>query len=82
MAVTDCVHGRHDRDVLVGICLPALLIGFTQPTTAIIYAAIWLLCMKFISQLVASHHNGLHRIGDAVIMLLYLLFALAIMLWY
>jgi cation:H+ antiporter len=69
-------------NILAGICLPALLIGFEQPTTVIIYAAIWLLCMKFISLLVASHHNGLHRVGGAVIMLLYLLFALAIMLWH
>jgi cation:H+ antiporter len=69
-------------NILVGICLPALLIGFEQPTTVIIYAAVWLLCMKFISLLVASHHNGLHRVGGAVIMLLYLLFALAIMLWH
>jgi len=69
-------------NILVGICLPALLIGFQQPTTAIIYAAIWLLCLKVISLLVASHRNGLHRAGGAVIVLLYLLFALAIMLWH
>jgi len=69
-------------NILVGICLPALLIGFQQPTTAIIYAAIWLLCLKVISLLVASHRNGLHRVGGAVIVLLYLLFALAIMLWH
>jgi len=69
-------------NILVGICLPALLIGFEQPTTAIIYATIWLLCLKFISLLIASHRNGLHRIGGAVILFLYLLFALAIMLWH
>jgi len=69
-------------NILVGICLPALLIGFEQPTAAIIYAAIWLLCMKFIALLVASHHNGLNRVGGTVIVLLYLLFALAIMLWH
>ncbi len=68
-------------NILVGVCLPALLIGFSQPTSAIIYAVMWLFIMKFVAIVAASHRNGLHRIGGAVIVMLYLVFALAIILW-
>jgi len=68
-------------NILAGIGLPALLIGFSPPSSAIIYAAIWLLFMKLVSLVAASHRNGLHRAGGVVIMMLYLLFVLAIVVW-
>lgn len=68
-------------NILVGICLPALLIGFSPPSSAIIYAAFWLLCMKFMTLAIASSRHGLHRKDGAVIMLLYLVFAVAVILW-
>jgi Ca2+/Na+ antiporter len=68
-------------NILAGICLPALLIGFAPPSPAIIYAAIWLLCMKIVTLVAASHHRGLHRIGGATIAMFYLIFAVVIVLW-
>ncbi|MGD2118233.1 MAG: hypothetical protein PVG66_07735 [Chromatiales bacterium] len=68
-------------NILVGICLPALLIGFAPPTNPIIYAAVWLLFMKAITLLVAGGRHGLQRSGGVVIMLLYLVFAFAVIWW-
>lgn len=68
-------------NILVGVCLPALLIGFSQPSSAIVYAVFWLSIMKVTAIVAASHHNGLHRVGGGVIVTLYLVFALAVLLW-
>jgi Ca2+/Na+ antiporter len=68
-------------NIPVGLCLPALLIGFSRPNPAIISAVIWLFYMKFTAIIAASNRNGLRRIGGAVIVMLYFLFALAIILW-
>lgn len=64
-------------NILFGICLPVLIIGFEPPTTTIIYATIWLLCMKLYTLFATSHH-GLHRKDGMVIIVLYLIFALAV----
>ena len=68
-------------NILAGICLPAALIGFAPPSTSIIYAAIWLLCMKLITLVMASGARGLCRKDGAIIVSLYLLFVLSIILW-
>jgi cation:H+ antiporter len=68
-------------NILVGICLPALLIGFAPPSPSIIFAALWLLCMKLVTLAIASHRHGLHRAGGAIIVLIYMLFASLIVLW-
>lgn len=68
-------------NILAGICLPALLIGFEPPSRTIVFAAVWLLCMKLVTLLLASHHHGLHRAGGAAILALYLCFAWVILLW-
>lgn len=68
-------------NILAGICLPALLIGFAPPSPIIIYAAIWLLLMKLITLVMASGKHGLHRKDGVVILLLYLFFVVAVILW-
>jgi len=68
-------------NIIAGISLPALLIGFAPPQPNIIYAAIWLLVMKVVTLLVASQKKGLSRAGGASIIALYLLFASAIIYW-
>lgn len=68
-------------NILAGICLPALLVGFAAPSLAIVYAAIWLLFMKVVTLIAASRRHGLHRAGGALIILLYLLFASAVLFW-
>lgn len=68
-------------NILAGICLPALLIGFAAPSARIIFATLWLLGMKCIAIAASSHHRGLHRGGGAVLVALYLAFASVIVLW-
>lgn len=68
-------------NILVGVCIPALLIGFVQPAASIVYAAIYLLLMKLVTLLLASGQHGLHRNGGVVIVLLYLLFGISVILW-
>jgi len=68
-------------NILAGICLPALLIGFAAPTPPIVFATLWLLGMKCFALVASSHRNGLHRVGGAVLVGLYLVFALMIIGW-
>jgi cation:H+ antiporter len=68
-------------NILVGVCFPALLVGFAPPSPRIIFAALWLLCTKLVALAAASHRHGLHRNGGAVLTVLYLVFALVIVLW-
>jgi cation:H+ antiporter len=68
-------------NILAGICLPALLIGFATPSPQIIFATLWLLGMKCVAVTASSHHRGLHRGGGAVLVVLYLVFALVIVFW-
>lgn len=68
-------------NILVGVSLPALLIGFAPPSPSIIFAALWLLGMKIVTLVIASHRHGLHRAGGAAILMLYMFFALVIFLW-
>lgn len=68
-------------NILAGICLPALLVGFATPSASIIYAAIWLLCLKLITLVIASGKRGIFRKDGAIIVSLYLLFVLSIILW-
>jgi len=68
-------------NILFGICLPALLIGFATPSPRIVFATFWLLGMKCVALAVSSHHRGLHRLGGAALVALYLIFVLVIVLW-
>jgi len=68
-------------NILVGLCLPALLIGFAPPSPLIIFAALWLLCMKIVALVATSGRDGLQRGGGAVLVVLYAVFALLIVLW-
>jgi len=68
-------------NVLAGIALPAMAIGFVAPEPSILYAAVWLLVMKLVALLAASHRGGLSRAGGAIVIGLYLLFAAAVLVW-
>ena len=67
-------------NILAGICLPALLIGFAPPSPQAIFAALWLLCMKLVAIAVASHRHGLHRVGGTLLVVLYVIFAVVLVL--
>ena len=68
-------------NILAGICLPALIFGFSAPTRPIVFATLWLLVMKCFAIAASSHRRGLHRGGGAVLIALYLVFAIVIVCW-
>jgi cation:H+ antiporter len=80
-AVVSEALNSNTLNIFVGLCLPALLIGFTAPSPRIIFAAIWLIGMKSVALIAASHRRGLHRIGGAILVGLYAIFAVVIVLW-
>jgi cation:H+ antiporter len=62
-------------NIIAGIALPAVVIGFAPPETSVVYAAIWLLFMTVVALFAAGGRRGLGRSGGALILLMYLLFA-------
>ncbi len=68
-------------NILAGVALPALLLGFAAPSPKILFAVFWLLGMKCFALGAASHRHGLHRIGGALIITLYVIFAVVIIFW-
>ncbi len=66
-------------NIIAGIVLPALVIGFAAPESSVIYAAVWLFFMKAVTLWVAGRENGLSRTGGAVIIVMYLMFAAAVL---
>jgi cation:H+ antiporter len=68
-------------NILVGICLPGLLIGFVAPSPRLVLAALWLLGMKLVALVAASDRRGLRREGGALLMALYLIFGVMVVWW-
>jgi cation:H+ antiporter len=68
-------------NILAGFCLPALLLGFAPPSPQIVFCAFWLFGMKLVALVAASHRHGLHRVGGALLLVLYFIFALVIIFW-
>jgi cation:H+ antiporter len=68
-------------NIIAGIAVPSLVIGFAAPQPSIVYAAIWLFVMKCVTLFAASRANGLSRAGGVVIILLYVMFAVAVFVY-
>ncbi len=68
-------------NVIAGIALPALLIGFTAPSPQIVFAALWLIGMKVVALIAASRRHGLLRGGGALLVALYAVFVVTVILW-
>jgi cation:H+ antiporter len=81
-AVVSEALNSNTLNILVGICLPALLMGFATPAATILFTALWLLGMKIVTLAVASHRKGLHRAGGVLIIGMYAAFAVVLILWH
>ena len=68
-------------NVIAGIALPAVLIGFAAPSPQIIFATLWLVGMKVVALIAASGRHGLVRGGGALLVALYTIFAVTVVLW-
>jgi cation:H+ antiporter len=65
-------------NIVAGLCLPAVVLGFGPPTGTVVFAALWLLAMKLVALGAASRRHGLRRGGGILLVALYLVFAAAI----
>jgi len=80
-AVVSEALNSNTLNILAGLCLPALLIGFAPPSPLIVFAAFWLVGMKLFALAVASHSRGLRREAGAALLALYAAFAVATIYW-
>jgi len=80
-AVVSEALNSNTLNILVGLCLPALLIGFARPTPLVVIAAFWLLAMKGLALGLASHRHGLHRFGGALLLVVYAGFIVLVAGW-
>ena len=62
-------------NIVAGLCLPAVVIGFAPPSGTVVFAVLWLLAMKLVALVAASRRHGLGRRGGIVLVALYLVFA-------
>ena len=65
-------------NIVAGLCLPAVVLGFAPPTGTVVFAVFWLLAMKLVALGAASHRDGLRRGGGIVLVALSLVFAAVI----
>jgi len=68
-------------NILAGLCLPALLVGFAAASPLIVFASLWLLGMKVVALVATSRRNGLHRFGGLLLIAMYLVFAGVVLVW-
>jgi len=74
-AVVSETLNSNTLNILAGLCLPALLLGFAPPSGLLVFVVFWLLGMKLVALAAASGRHGLQRGGGIVLVVLYLLFA-------
>ena len=80
-AVVSETFNSNTINALVGICLPAFIFGLQQPSKPIEFSVIWLIGMSLVAIVATSFPKGLHRLGGAVIIGLYIIFAGVIVFW-
>jgi cation:H+ antiporter len=74
-AVVSETLNSNTLNILAGLCLPALVIGFAPPSGLLVFAVLWLLAMKIVALAAASGQQGLRRGGGVLLVVLYLVFA-------
>ncbi|MGI8437230.1 MAG: hypothetical protein ACR2NX_10045 [Chthoniobacterales bacterium] len=74
---TECFNSN-TLNLVLGICLPALLLGLGAPGARTFFALAWLGGMTIIAVALLSWRGGLRRGGGIALVVLYLLFAGAI----
>jgi cation:H+ antiporter len=80
-AVVSETFNSNTLNAVVGVCVPAVLFGIGTPSNEIRFTAIWLFGMTIVSVVSAGIGGGLRRINGATIIVLYFIFAFAVVLW-
>jgi cation:H+ antiporter len=77
-AVVSTSFNSNTLNVLAGIALPALVLSLGSATGIVTFTVWWLVGMTFIAVALAYTGNGLRRLEGAVLVLLYVAFALVV----
>lgn len=77
-AVVSEALNSNTLNILAGLCLPALVLGFAPPSGLVVFAVLWLIAMKLVALAAASRRQGLQRGGGVLLVVLYLVFAAVI----
>jgi len=78
--VTECFNSN-SLNIVVGICLPALIIGLNRVSPTGVFA-LWVLAgMTALSIVLTLWRKGLRRIGASILVGLYLAFLTTVLLW-
>ena len=80
-AVVTETFNSNTLNIVAGICLPALIIGQQPSPARAIFVLWWLIVLTVGTVAFAYWQNGIKRLGGAVLLLLYAVFAAVIFLW-
>ena len=80
-AVVSATVNSNTINLVVGLALPALLIGRGSPAHSVGLELAWLLGMTVISLLLLLPTKGMTRMGGAALIVLYLLFVVVYLFW-
>jgi cation:H+ antiporter len=80
-AVVSATVNSNTINLVVGLALPALLIGLGSPARGVGLELAWLLGMTVISLLLLLPAKGMTRMGGALLIVLYLLFVVVYLFW-
>jgi cation:H+ antiporter len=80
-AVVSATVNSNTINLVVGLALPALLIGMGSPARGVGLELAWLLGMTVIALLLLLPAKGMTRMGGAALIILYLLFVVVYLLW-
>ncbi len=77
---TECFNSN-TLNLIFGISLPAILTGLSAPSSRTLFALAWLGMMTITAIALLRMREGLRRVGGTALVVLYLLFAVVIVLW-
>jgi cation:H+ antiporter len=80
-AVVTETFNSNTLNIVVGICLPSLLLGLGSVTPRTVFALASLLVISVVAIAGTARTEGLRRCGGGVLIVLYLVFVGAIILW-
>ncbi len=69
-------------NIVAGICLPALIVGLGRISPRTVFALWWLGGMTIVAIALTAWRGGLHRLGGAILLLLYAGFVAVTLLWH
>jgi cation:H+ antiporter len=81
-AVVTETFNSNTLNIVVGVCLPSLIVGLGQVSTRTVFSLCWLFGISVVAILLTMRRGGLRRIGGGVLLALYAVFVAVIIIWH